>query len=90
MTEDTATRLRRLEMRSRRRGIREMDLVLGRFAESLPDLDPETLDLYERLLSENDHDLYRWVSGQEATPKEYSALISKISLLVEQGLNTAN
>ena len=53
-------RLRRLRLRSWRRGIREMDLILGGFADAaLAGLDAELLDAFDMLLSENDHDLYR-------------------------------
>ena len=72
-------RLKRLAMRSWRRGTKEMDLVLGRFwdAEGAA-LDEETLDLYEALLSENDQDLYTWVSGQADAPPRFSGLIGRL------------
>lgn len=58
-------RLKRLHMRSWRRGMKEMDLILGRFADDrLAALPPGDLDLYERLLSENDQDLYLWVTAR--------------------------
>lgn len=63
-----------------RRGIKEMDIILGRFAESgLDTLDAAELDLYDALLSENDHDLYQWVTGQSAPPPPYAALIDRIA-----------
>jgi len=72
-------RLKRLRMRSVRRGIREMDIVLGDFARlRLEDLDPAMLDVYEDLLEENDHDLYGWVSGQLVAPARYLDLITRI------------
>lgn len=64
ITERPEHRLKRLHMRSWRRGMKEMDLILGHFAnESLADLSPEDLDLYERMLGENDQDLYLWVTA---------------------------
>ncbi len=73
-------RLKRLQMRSIRRGIKEMDLILGGFAaEELGKLPPSGLDLYDALLTENDHDLYVWVSGQAPTPPEYLELVSLIA-----------
>lgn len=63
MAETTENRLRRLHMRSWRRGMKEMDLILGHFADDrLAQLSAEDLDAYERLLSENDQDLYLWVT----------------------------
>ena len=57
-------RLKRLRLRSWRRGIKEMDLILGAYSDArLAELDAGTLDRYEALLDENDQDLYKWVSG---------------------------
>ena len=78
--EDRETRLKRLRMRSWRRGTKEMDLVLGGFADrALDGLDPAALDLYEALLSENDHDLYAWVSGRETPPAPLAPMIETIA-----------
>ncbi|WP_099826329.1 succinate dehydrogenase assembly factor 2 [Oceaniglobus indicus] len=73
-------RLKRLAMRSMRRGIKEMDLILGAYSDAgLDRLTPGDLDLYDALLSENDHDLYQWVTGQTPVPAHYDALISDIA-----------
>ncbi|MCH2248752.1 MAG: succinate dehydrogenase assembly factor 2 [Cognatishimia sp.] len=80
MSETHENRLKRLQMRSMRRGIKEMDIILSRYAEShLATMDAPALDLYEALLNENDQDLYQWVSGQAEAPESLSGLISKIS-----------
>ncbi len=72
-------RLKRLKMRSMRRGIKEMDLILQNFAERhLAEMNDAELDLYDALLSENDQDLYQWVSGQASPPAAVNAMISKI------------
>lgn len=72
-------RLKRLRMRSWRRGTKEMDLILGPFADDrLADLNPEMLDQFEDLLGENDHDLYRWVSGQEDFPTYFSDILQAV------------
>jgi antitoxin CptB len=80
MAEDRPTRLRRLRMRSIRRGIREMDLILGAFCEtaleSMPDAD---LAAYEALLAENDHELFRWITGQSAPPASLAPLVERIT-----------
>jgi len=78
--EETAeARLRRLRMRSWRRGTKEMDLVLGPFADdALASLTDDELALYDRLLSENDQDLYDWVSGRQTPPFAYVPLLSRI------------
>jgi antitoxin CptB len=67
-------------MRSWRRGTKEMDLILGAFAEArLAGLDEATLRLYDALLSENDHDLYQWVAGAAPAPARFAALIGEIA-----------
>lgn len=72
-------RLKRLKIRSWRRGTREMDLILGAFFDAHgADLADDTLDLYEAMLSENDHDLYAWVAGKSPAPDRFSALIAQI------------
>ena len=78
--EDAENRLKRLRLRSWRRGIREMDLILGGWADArLAGLDGSDLDLYEALLAENDHDLYGWITGRETAPERFSALVTRIS-----------
>ena len=80
MSETHETRLKRLKMRSMRRGIKEMDLILSAFAtDRLATMSVCELDLYEALLDENDQDLYAWVSGQAPAPERFSALISDVS-----------
>jgi antitoxin CptB len=80
MSETRETRLKRLRFRSWRRGIREMDLILGGFADAeLAGLDAAGLDAYERLLEAPDWDLYAWVTGQAAPPPAHEALIHRLA-----------
>ncbi|MEP1963492.1 succinate dehydrogenase assembly factor 2 [Tateyamaria sp.] len=73
-------RLKRLQMRSMRRGIKEMDLILSAYAKAnLNAMDDAALDNYDALLNENDQDLIRWVTGVEPTPAPFEALVSRIS-----------
>ncbi|MEI4263658.1 succinate dehydrogenase assembly factor 2 [Roseovarius sp. D0-M9] len=82
VSEPRDIRLRRLTMRSMRRGIREMDILMMRFVRArLHDLSDAELDVYDALLEENDQDLYQWVSGQVAPPAQYGALIDDIAAL---------
>ncbi|CTQ51170.1 succinate dehydrogenase assembly factor 2 [Jannaschia donghaensis] len=70
-------RRKRLKIRAWRRGIKEMDLILGGYAdERLPDMDAADLALFEAMLGENDHDLYAWVTGQQAPPPRFAPLIA--------------
>ncbi len=79
MTETAEARLKRMSMRSWRRGTKEMDLILGPFADAhLAGLAADTLDAYDRLLDENDQDLLPWVLGQAAAPESLAGLIGRI------------
>lgn len=92
MTETPEIRLRRLTMRSWRRGMKEMDLILGHFADdSLARLSPAELDAYEVVLSENDQDLYLWVTarvngGPNRGPDRISDMLDTISRHVTERL----
>jgi len=79
MAESRSVRLKRLRMRSWRRGMREMDLLLGPFADAeLTGLEDPELAEYEALLEENDQELYRWVSGQSVPGATHADLVARI------------
>ena len=80
-------RLKRLRMRCWRRGTREMDLILGGFADqALADLSETQINGLEALLEENDQDLYSWVTGAAQAPGEHKEIIKEIStILPSQG-----
>ena len=66
MSETKHARLRKLDYRSRHRGIREMDIVFGKFAETvLETLSDTELDDYERILELPDDKLFSWATGRE-------------------------
>ncbi len=73
-------RRRKLLFRAWHRGIREMDLILGRFADQeLATLSDADLDDFEILLEAPDPALYAWISGEEPTPPEFeSALLRRL------------
>lgn len=61
--------LKRLYYQSWHRGTREMDLILGQFADQfLATMSPEHQVEYALLLEESDSDLWGWVSGSSAIP----------------------
>jgi len=65
-------RRRRLLYRAWHRGIREMDLIMGRFAEAcIEQLSEDELDQFERLMQVPDRDLYTWINGEQPVPAEY-------------------
>lgn len=78
-TTDTLTRRKRLHIRCWRRGTREMDLILGGFADQALDSLPDAmLDRLESLLHENDHDIYAWISGTQPIPAEHQELVTRL------------
>jgi antitoxin CptB len=65
-------RRRRLLFRCRHRGIREMDLVLGPFADAqLGGLSEPELTEIERWLDVPDQQMFAWVNGMEPVPAEF-------------------
>ena len=79
MSETRETRLKRLRLRSWRRGTREMDLVLGPYADGpMAGLDEAALDAFEALLDEADPDLYTWIAGAAAPPAAHGTAIGRI------------
>ena len=62
-------RRRRLLFRAWHRGIREMDLILGGFADAaIGSLTDAELHQYEHLLEVQDADLLSWVTGTSPIP----------------------
>ncbi len=79
MSETPENRLKRLRMRSWRRGTKEMDMILGQYADfALAMISENTLNLYEALLHENDQDLYLWMSDQQPPPAEFANMVNII------------
>jgi antitoxin CptB len=80
MSEPRETRIKRLRMRSMRRGIKEMDMILDAYAgRALAGMSDDGLALYDAMLDENDHDLYAWVCGRMVPPARFSGLIGDIA-----------
>jgi len=74
------TQIKRMKMRSMRRGIKEMDLILSAFADAhLNAMSDAELDTYDAMLNENDQDLYQWVTGQSEPPSALASLIARVS-----------
>ena len=80
MADDLDSRRRRAAYRASHRGTKEMDWVLGRYAEAaLGDMTPEALGLFERLLTLPDPDLQDMIlPPQTAAPGEFAELITAV------------
>ena len=69
-------RRRRVLFRAWHRGIREMDLLMGRFADAEIATMPEPdLDEFERLIEVPDRDLFRWITGEDEAPSNYDTAV---------------
>jgi antitoxin CptB len=65
-------RRKKLKFRAWRRGFREIDLILGGFADAgLVSLDGDGLNAFEALLNANDQDVYAWITGDQRTPPDH-------------------
>ena len=68
---DDSARRRRLRFRAWHRGMKEVDLVLGRFADATVDaMEEADLLAFEALLNEPDPSILAWVTGEEAAPPD--------------------
>jgi antitoxin CptB len=69
-------RQRRILFRSWHRGMREVDLILGRFAGAkIAKLCESELDDYESLLEAADRDIFCWMTGESTPPAAYDTPI---------------
>ena len=76
---DDATRRKRLIFRSWHRGMRETDLMLGRFADRhVATMTAEQLDRYEALIESPDPDIYNWVTGAEPVPPSHDTDVMRL------------
>jgi antitoxin CptB len=73
---DRATREKQLRFRSHNYGTRELDLLLGRFADAhLATLAEPDLDAYAALLECQLPDLFAWITGAERVPASHRSPI---------------
>jgi antitoxin CptB len=73
-------RRRKLLFRSWHRGTREMDLIMGRFADATIDqLAEEEIGELERLIEAPDPELLAWITGEADVPPDYdTALVRRL------------
>lgn len=69
---DLDPRRRRLLFRAWHRGTREMDLLMGSFADAeLPTMSEGDLAVFEALCEVPDRDLFAWLTDKADTPSNY-------------------
>ncbi len=67
--ENIENRRKKLIFRSGHRGTKEMDLIMGSFAQQhVPGFSEGELALYEDILQISDPDLYDWITGKQQAP----------------------
>ena len=89
--EDLEMRRKRLRFRAWHRGTRELDLLLGRFADAdAASFTAEEIAVFETLLEVPDPDLYAWITGGEPTPATHdSALFRRLRAFHLEGRGRA-
>jgi antitoxin CptB len=69
-------RRRKLLFRAWRRGVRETDLIVGRFADVyIERFDDAALGDFERLIEVPNAELYAWVVGSEEVPHDFDTAV---------------
>ena len=72
-------RIKKLSYQSWHRGTRELELILGGFADQhLSTFTEQELDEYQSILEKNDMDLWDWITGRVEIPSQYFNLILKM------------
>jgi antitoxin CptB len=67
-------RRRKILFRAWHRGMRETDLIMGRFADAqIGNLSEAELDEFERLIEVLDRDLLSWITGEAQVPENYDS-----------------
>jgi len=81
MNDSLAIRRKRLVYRCRHRGTKELDLLVGAFAERhLTELDDAQLDRFEALLELPEPLLYDWLLGKSAPPPAFDHDVTRLFL----------
>ena len=79
--ESTENWRKRLTFRAWHRGTREMDLLMGSFAEQhINDFDRSELAFFEEILMNNDPDVYDWINGRKKPPEDVKSRVLDLLL----------
>src|SRR5215471_12136557 len=75
-SEGLDVRRRKLLFRSWHRGMREMDLIMGRFADAtVTQLTQDELAEFEQLMEVPDRELLAWITGEADVPPDYDTAL---------------
>ncbi|MFZ2102403.1 MAG: succinate dehydrogenase assembly factor 2 [Oricola sp.] len=65
------TRRRRVKFRAWHRGMKEMDLLLGKYADAHAEtMNDDEIAVFEALLEILDRDLFKWFTGEGPVPSD--------------------
>lgn len=68
--------IKKLLYQSCNRGCKETDLIIGKFAkENLMKMSPDDLEIFSRILSLADVDIYDWYTGKKPVPEQNKSKI---------------
>lgn len=89
MTEDLDSMRKRLIYRAHHRGMKEMDLILGPFADAnVPGYDAAKLARFQAVLEVYDADFLSWITGQAPVPDDADAeLVGAVIAFARKGLS---
>jgi antitoxin CptB len=85
-------RRRRILFRAWRRGMREMDLVMGQFADAhLAEMTEAECEEFELLLDAPDPSVLAWITGEEPVPAQFDTpLFARLRLAPREALVREN
>ena len=80
MINDIENLRKEILFRSWHRGTKEMDLILGEFANNnVSNMDLDDLNKFQEFLNLSDPDLYKWIVAEDDSfPKEFEDFFKKI------------
>lgn len=87
-----ASLAKKLAHQSQKRATSENGILLGSFAKThIPHMGPSHLQSYSRIVSENDLDLFAWLSGITPVPEYYKtcAVFKQLQGYITQVRNSA-
>lgn len=73
---DFAIRLKRIHYRANHRGMRELDMLIGQFADKrVASFTLAEAEVFEALLDVQEPDLMAWITGQQPVPTEHDTAL---------------
>lgn len=74
--EDIEVKQKKLLFRSKHRGFKEVDIILGGFAEKyINSMKADELAQYEQILEQPDNDIYDWYTGKLEVPQNFKGKV---------------